>query len=74
MPETKNQPQFDRDQHGSLFDRGRADSWYERRIDPHWYPEGTGNGKKITDLTEEEIAEYQAGFDENEAEGGHKVW
>jgi len=65
--------QFSRD-HGSLFDRGSADSYYRRGRNPHWYPEGTYNGEKITTLTKEEIAEYNAGYDENEAMGDHKEW
>ena len=40
-------PQFNRKRHGSLYDRGSADSWYSRNADPHWYPDGTGNGEKI---------------------------
>lgn len=66
--------QFDRDRHGSLYDRGRADSYYHRSQDPHWYPEGTYNGEKITDLTEEEIAEYAAGYEWNERFGDKKDW
>lgn len=60
--------QFDRNRHGALYDRGGADSWYGREPEPHWYPNGTGNGEKITDLTEDEIAEYMAGFNDNEAD------
>jgi hypothetical protein len=53
--ETKTLPQFDRNNHGSLFDRGSADAYYRRAFEPHWYPEGTYNGEKITNLTSEEI-------------------
>ena len=67
-------PQFIRKQHGSLFDRGSADSYYGRSIDPHWWPQGTGHGSKITDLTPEEVAEYQAGYDWNERYGDKKNW
>jgi hypothetical protein len=66
--------QFDRDRHGGLYDRGAADSWYSRPRTPHWYPEGTGRGVKIVDLTPEEVQEYLAGYDENEAQGNHKDW
>ena len=48
-------PQFDRKQHGSLYDRGRADSYYGRPRDPHWYPKGSYNGDKVTELSAEEI-------------------
>jgi hypothetical protein len=57
--------QFDRSRHGSLYDRGSADSYYRRQKNPHWYPEGTGIEPIITDLTEEEIKEYMLGYDEN---------
>ena len=58
--------QFERNRHGSLYDRGSADSYYRRGKSPHWYPEGTGHGERITDLTKEEIDEYNLGYDEND--------
>lgn len=67
-------PQFDRNRHGGLFDRGSADSYYNRGQSPHWYPEGTGNGNAVTNLTEAEIAEYQAGYAWNELHGDKKSW
>lgn len=67
--------QFDRNRHGGLYDRGSADSWYSRKPKPHWYPNGTGRGEMITDLTEEEIAEYMQGYNDNEAiPGAKKEW
>jgi hypothetical protein len=57
--------QFDRSRHGGLYDRGSADSYYRRPKNPHWYPEGTGIEPIITDLTEEEVKEYELGYDEN---------
>jgi hypothetical protein len=70
----KTQPQFDRKRHGSLYDRGSADSYYRRAFNPHWWPEGTGHGEKITNLTREEIAEYSAGYDDNTEMGDFKEW
>jgi hypothetical protein len=67
-------PQFERKRHGSLFDRGSADSYYGRGPDPHWYPQGTGNGAKVTDLTPAECEEYAAGYDYNEQFGHKKDW
>ena len=67
-------PQFDRKLHGGLFDRGSADSYYGRPQDPHWYPEGSYNGEKITDLNETELQEYLAGYDWNEQYGHKKSW
>jgi hypothetical protein len=68
------QNQFNRKQHGSLFDRGSADSYYGRPQEPHWYPEGSYNGNIVTDLTPEEVQEYLAGYDHNEQFGGKKDW
>ena len=58
--------------HGSLYDRGGADSWYRRPRNPHWYPEGTGRGARRVAINAAEIAEYNAGYDDNEASGDHK--
>jgi hypothetical protein len=68
------QNQFNRKQHGSLFDRGSADSYYGRPQEPHWYPEGSYNGNAVTALTPEEVQEYLAGYDHNEQFGGKKSW
>jgi hypothetical protein len=67
-------PQFDRKQHGSLFDRGSADSYYSRPRDPHYYPEGSYNGDPVTKLTQLEREEYLAGYDSNERFGHKKSW
>ena len=60
--------------HGSPFDRGSADSYYHRPVDPHYYPLGTGNGDRITDLTPEQIQEYLNGYQWNETHGDKKNW
>ena len=67
-------PQFNRELHGGLFDRGSADSYYGRPRDPHWYPEGSYNGVKVTDLNPIEIQAYMAGYDYNERYGDKKSW
>jgi hypothetical protein len=67
-------PQFERERHGSLWDRGSADSYYNRGARPHWWPQGTGHGQEVTDLTEAERAEYMAGYDDNEQSGDKKDW
>lgn len=66
-------PQFDRS-YGSLYDRGRADSYYGRGKDPHWYPNGTYTEPEIKVTDPAEVAEYNAGYDENEREGNFKNW
>jgi hypothetical protein len=70
----KDEPQFDRLRHGSLHDRGSADSYYNRPRSPHWWPEGTGNGQKIETLTQEEREEYYAGYEYNEQYGDKKSY
>jgi hypothetical protein len=65
-------PQFDRQRHGSLYDRGRADSYYHRDRNPHWFPDGTYNGQRMSALSDEEVAEYNAGYDYNEQFGDKK--
>jgi hypothetical protein len=67
-------PQFNRSKHGSLYDRGAADSWYGSPRSPHWYPNGSYKGERVTDLTPEEVAEYEAGYDDNEKNGEKKDW
>jgi hypothetical protein len=67
-------PQFGRKVHGSLYDRGAADSYYSRPRDPHYYPEGSYRGPRVTDLNPEEIAAYNYGYDWNEQYGDKKSW
>ena len=61
-------------QHGNPFDRGSADSYYGRGRDPHYWPEGTGHGERITELSQSEIEAYNAGYDYNEQYGDKKSW
>lgn len=60
--------------HGGCFDRGAADSYYNRDRNPHYYPEGTYNGERIVDLTESQLEAYHAGYDYNEQYGDKKDW
>ena len=61
---------MDRSRHGGPYDRGTADSWYSRPGKPHYYEGATGFSKRIekADMTKEEIEEYWAGYDDNEAD------
>lgn len=59
-------------EHGSLYDRGSADSYYKRPANPHYYPAGTGNGEPVTDLTQAQIREYMRGYFDQERSGDHK--
>ena len=60
--------------HGGPFDRGSADSWYDRPREPHYYEAGTGTSHRFEQhsMTSEEIAAYDAGYDHNEQSGGKK--
>ena len=62
--------------HGSPFDRGSADSYYNRGECPHYYEGDTGTSRRITeeDMTEEEVEAYYAGYNENERLGDKKEW
>ncbi len=61
-------------EHGSPFDRGSADSYYGRPRQPHYYPEGTYKGERVTDLTPAEVQAYLAGYQYNEQFGDKKSW
>jgi hypothetical protein len=60
--------------HGCPFDRGMADSWYSRKVDPHYWPQGTYDGHRVgrDEMTPEQVAEYVAGYAFNEHLGGKK--
>jgi hypothetical protein len=60
--------------HGSPFDRGRADSYYSRPVDPHFYPEGTGHGTRVTELSDAQVKAYLDGYAWNEECGDKKNW
>jgi hypothetical protein len=66
--------QFDRKQHGCLYDRGSADSYYGRPRDPHYGGVGGDSGLRVEKLTDAERAEYHAGYTYNELYGGKKDW
>jgi len=56
--------------HGSPYDRGSADSWYRRQPQPHYMIDEARIEK--VNMTAEQIAEYEAGFADNEKTGGRK--
>lgn len=62
--------------HGGPFDRGSADSYYDRHRDPHYYVEGTHTSPRISreDMTDFEIESYYAGYEYNEETGDKKDW
>jgi hypothetical protein len=66
--------QFNRKEHGSLFDRGSADSYYGRGPRPHYGGIGGCPYPETTDLSPDERAEYMAGYNYNERYGDKKDW
>ena len=66
--------QFQRKNHGSLYDRGSADSYYGRPRAPHYGGVGGDSGLRVEQLTVEERAEYLAGYEYNERCGDKKDW
>lgn len=61
--------------HGGPYDRGAADSWYERGFHPHYFEGASYSTPKVIDLTPEEVEEYRAGFAWNEADpSARKDW
>ena len=62
--------------HNSPFDRGGADSYYQRPPRPHYWKTVNGKGIKIEekDMTPEEVQAYLEGYEENERRGDFKEW
>ena len=60
--------------HGGAYDRGSADAWYGREVNPHYYIGDTYQSPKVekADMTEEEIAAYMAGY--NATPFAQKEW
>lgn len=60
--------------HGGPYDRGTADSYYGRDYNPHFFVGDSYNSPrvKMAQMTAREIAEYTAGFEENESSGNKK--
>ena len=70
---TFNGNQYD-DRHGGPFDRGSADSYYDRGMNIHYYVGATAQSERVEakDMTPHEIAAYCAGYMYNEQFGGKK--
>jgi hypothetical protein len=64
--------QFIRKNHGSLFDRGSADSYYGRPQNPHYGGVGGDSGPRVNVADTASVAEYQAGYEDNERFGDKK--
>ena len=64
--------QFQRKNHGSLYDRGSADSHYGRPRGPHYGGVGGDSGPRVEVTDKSSVAEYMAGYDHNEQFGDKK--
>lgn len=62
--------------HGGPYDRGSADSYYQRGEDPHYYVGDTYSSERveITDKDSEEYKAYMAGYNDNEKLRNFKDW
>lgn len=65
---------WNRDNHGCLFDRGSADSYYGRPRQPHYGGVGGSSGERVAVSDALEVAEYNEGYDWNERHGDKKIW
>ena len=59
--------------HGSAFDRGGADAYYERQPRPHIWPNGD-HTKESENLTAQQIEQYHYGFKVVFDSGNRKKW
>ena len=62
--------------HGGPYDRGGADSYYGRGHKPHYFVGNTHQGTQIPEdkMTDDEIRDDTAGYNDNEAAGEFKDW
>lgn len=60
--------------HGGAYDRGMADSYYQRGRTPHYFTGDTYSSTRIdeVDMSTEEIAAYNQGYADNETSGSKK--
>lgn len=73
--EKNSEDEYDK-RHGGPWDRGSADSYYQRGKNPHYYVGGTYQSKlvEMADMTADELAAYNAGYDYNEKLGDRKEY
>lgn len=66
----------EKERHGGPYDRGSADNYYQRGYRPHYFVGATYQSDEVSqsDMTQEEIAEYRRGYEDNQASGNHKQW
>lgn len=59
--------------HGGPYDRGSADAWYSRPLNPHYFKKSSYQSPRIEekDMTPLQVAAYHTGFRE---QTGRKVY
>ena len=64
------------DRHGGPYDRGGADSYYQRGYHPHYYTGASMQSECIPEalMTTAEVDAYSAGYKDNEEAGDFKDW
>lgn len=64
------------ERHGGPFDRGRADYYYNRGVNPHYYVGATKASALVKEsaMLPTETEAYMAGYAEGEADGDQKDW
>lgn len=62
--------------HGGPYDRGSADSYYQRGFRPHYFVGATYQSEEIGQdhMTLQECEEYAKGYRDNQASGNFKDW
>ena len=66
--------QWVRGNHGCLYDRGGADSYYGRGPSPHYGGVGGNSGERVVVTDPESVREYMQGYQDNEDSGSKKEW
>jgi hypothetical protein len=56
------------ERHGSPYDRGWVDSYYQRDANPHYYST-TNKRVEEAEMTPAEIEEYYRGYNDNQGTG-----
>ena len=62
--------------HGGAYDRGSADAYYGRPREPHFFTGASYHSIVIDmpNMTPEQVAEYNQGYDDQIASGDRKQW
>lgn len=62
--------------HGSPYDRGSADAYYNRLCKPHYFIGATYQSQRIDKdgMTDQEILEYYAGYRDQQWSGDQKEY